>query len=247
MKYLKIILAIVGTFGFMVLNFGNKTTVAKTDLDLMKLSSILQDEDILIIEWSLHARENMESLQSVDEVKKYTDDLKKQYPNWTWTSNDLEKQSETVAVLNKDSQTETIKILSTPTKNKVQTYVIYEVKGNDWKAESEKEINFLLNGRISDIFHENTTIFSCLKGEFSDKIDKTLPNEINHLLAAFNAKKIEGLHEENFISASAYSTLFDNAIQTKGKDMNLQIGIRNHGLGGKTTLVVGTPILTIEY
>ncbi|WP_066296860.1 YwmB family TATA-box binding protein [Bacillus sp. FJAT-29937] len=247
MKYLKIILAIVGILGFVVLNFGNKTTVAKTELDLMKLSSILQNEDILIIEWSLHARENMENLQSVDEVKKYTKNLMKQYPNWTWTSNDSGENSETVAVLNKNSHTETLKILSTPTKNKVQTYVIYEVKGNSWKAESEKEINSLLNGRISDIFHKNTTIFSCLKGEFNGKIDKTLPDEINQLLTAFDAKKIEGLHEENFISASAYSTLFDNTLQTKGKDMNLQIGIRNHGLGGKTTLVVGTPILTIEY
>ena len=29
--------------------------------------------------------------------------------------------------------------------------------------------------------------------------------------------------------------------------MNLQIGLRYQELGEKTTLVVGTPILTIEY
>ena len=31
------------------------------------------------------------------------------------------------------------------------------------------------------------------------------------------------------------------------KNMNLQIGIRSEGLGAKTTIVVGTPIITIEY
>ena len=29
--------------------------------------------------------------------------------------------------------------------------------------------------------------------------------------------------------------------------MNLQLGLRKQGMGGKTTLVVGTPIITIEY
>ncbi|MBY0123218.1 YwmB family TATA-box binding protein [Bacillus sp. S/N-304-OC-R1] len=247
MRYLKIFLVIVGTFGFIVLNFGNKTTVAKSELDLTKLASILQDEDILIIEWSLHAREKMENLQSADDVKKFTNELRTLFPDWEWTTNSSAKHSETMAVLDTDAQKETIKIVSTPINRNVQTYVIYEVKGNSWKAESEKKITSLLGSRISDIFHENTTIFSCLKGEFSDKIDKTLPEEINHLLAVFRAKEIEALNEDNFISASAYSTLFGNVLKTNSEDMNLQIGIRNHGLGEKTTVVVGTPIITIEY
>ena len=29
--------------------------------------------------------------------------------------------------------------------------------------------------------------------------------------------------------------------------MNLQLGVRKQGLGAKTTIVVGTPIITIEY
>lgn len=247
MRYLKLILAIVGIFGFIVLNFGNKTIVAKSELDLMKLASILQDEDILIIEWSLHAREKMENLQTADAVKKYTKELEASLPDWQWTTNSSAKHLETMAVLDTEEQTETLKIVSTPINKKVQTYVIYEVKGSSWKAESEKKISSLLNSRISDIFHENTTIFSCLKGEFNDRIDETLPEEINHLLAAFHAKEIEALNEENFISASAHSTLFGNVLQTNGKDMNLQIGIRNQGLGEKTTVVVGTPIITIEY
>ncbi|KAB2336532.1 YwmB family TATA-box binding protein [Cytobacillus depressus] len=247
MKYIQSILAIIGIFSFIVLNLGNKTTVANSELDLTKIASILQDENIFITEWSLYARENMENLRTLEDVNTYIEVLKKQYPNWYWTSTSSEQHQETVAVLKRNAQKETIKILSTPTKQQVQTYVIYEVKGNGWKSELEKDLNHLLVSRTSDIFHKNSTIFSCLKGEFNDKIEESLSEEISHLLAVFHAKEVEGLKEQNFISTSAYSTMFDNPVETNGKDMNLQIGIRNQGLGEKTTLVVGTPIITIEY
>jgi hypothetical protein len=41
--------------------------------------------------------------------------------------------------------------------------------------------------------------------------------------------------------------LFTGSIENQRDNMNLQIGIRSERLGGKTTIVVGTPIITIEY
>ncbi|MBS4190110.1 YwmB family TATA-box binding protein [Bacillus sp. FJAT-49705] len=247
MKTTKLILLIIGIIGFVIINIGNKTTVAKGEFDLLALASILQDENILITEWSLHAREKMENVESLEQVQNFTENLKQQYSNWEWTSKSYEKHLETVAFLNSNAQNETIKILTTPTKGQVQTYLIYEVKGKGWHEKVEKNISKQLQSRISDIFRGNATFFSCLKGEFNDKIDKTLSNEMDHLLTAFNAEEVEALSEENFISTSAYSTKFDKSIATKSKDMNLQIAIRNQGLGGETNLVVGTPIITIEY
>ena len=49
------------------------------------------------------------------------------------------------------------------------------------------------------------------------------------------------------MSVSAYSPLFSDSIENKKDNMNLQIGIRSEGMGGKTAIVVGTPIITIEY
>ncbi|HVH96580.1 MAG TPA: YwmB family TATA-box binding protein, partial [Bacillus sp. (in: firmicutes)] len=46
---------------------------------------------------------------------------------------------------------------------------------------------------------------------------------------------------------TAYSPLFGETIQTMTDEINLQLGVRKQGLGGKTTIVVGTPIITVEY
>jgi hypothetical protein len=78
-------------------------------------------------------------------------------------------------------------------------------------------------------------------------MNTTLPLTVNHLLTVFQAKEIESLAEKNFISTSANSALFMNTIKSRDKDINLQIGLRTNGLGSKTTLVIGTPIITIEY
>ena len=83
-----------------------------------------------------------------------------------------------------------------------------------------------------------------MKGSISDKIDMALPTVANDLLKSFDGKKIEALKEETFMSVSANSPMFSDSI---ARDMNLQIGIRSEGLGAKTTVVVGTPIITIEY
>ena len=67
----------------------------------------------------------------------------------------------------------------------------------------------------------------CIKGEFNDKIDKTLPLEMKHLLAVFKAKEVEALKEDAFISSSAYSTMFSESVEAGEKEMNVQLGIRS--------------------
>ncbi|MGN7399365.1 YwmB family TATA-box binding protein [Cytobacillus praedii] len=246
MKKTKKIFAIVVLIGFMLVNLGNKTTVADGELDLLKIASVLQDENILISEWSLHAREKMEMLDEA-EIKEYTKELQQQFPNWEWSVQSSVGHSEAVAVLKHGNKTETIKILSTPIKDQYQTYVIYEVKGQGWNQKVQENLPKRIADRITDIFRGNATTFSCIKGEFNDKIDKTLPLEIKHLLAVFKAKEVEALKEDAFISSSAYSTMFSESVEAGEKEMNVQLGIRNQGMGGKTTIVVGTPIITIEY
>ncbi|WP_171051754.1 YwmB family TATA-box binding protein [Alteribacter natronophilus] len=65
----------------------------------------------------------------------------------------------------------------------------------------------------------------------------------------FSAKIIEHLTEPSFVSLSANTPLWDNGIETGGETMNLQIALRatQDGLGGKTTVTIGTPIITAEY
>lgn len=247
MKKLAIVLSIIGIIGFMIMNVGNKTTVAKRELDLFTLAFGMQDKGILINEWALHAREKMERLQTIQEVKAFTNELKQKYPDWEWSFQTTEQSWEALAVIGDNgTMSETVKILSTPTKGQVQTYLIYEAKGQGWKKDTQN-LAAALNSRISEVFREKPTIFSCIQGEFNDKMNKSLLYTANQLLAAFNAKEIEALKEDQFISTSAYSPLFNESVETNGKEMNIQLGLRTQGMGAKTTIVIGTPIITIEY
>ena len=90
-------------------------------------------------------------------------------------------------------------------------------------------------------------IFSCLFSELGGNMNESVSASVTRLLQAFQAKEVETLKEKNFVSTTSYSPLFSGAIQGETEQMNLQLGFRNQGMGGKTTLVVGTPIITIEY
>lgn len=242
MKKIPFILSIFGIIGFIVFQAGNKTTVADTDHEIKTLASVLQNEDIMITGWSIYARETLQE-GNVDEL---VNELKAQLPDWTWANSDS-THGEIVAVSNSPELQEKIKIVSTDTKGPIHTYVMYEVRGQFWNKNTEAFLDKNLPGRIFDIFRENATTFSCIEGEIDDKIKSDLPVYKRKLLKAFNAREVEGLEEETFISTSAVSPLFDKSLSNE-HDMNLQLGLRKtERLGAKTTLVVGTPIITIEY
>ncbi|CAM3835987.1 YwmB family TATA-box binding protein [Mesobacillus thioparans] len=239
MKKIPFILSIFGIIGFIVFQAGNKTTVADADHEIKTLASVLQNEDILITGWSLYARETLEQ----ENVEALVKDLKVQLPEWTWSGHD----GEITAVMKSSDILEKIKIVSTDTKGPLHTYVMYEVRGQYWNKNTETFLNKNLPGRIFDIFRGNATTFSCVKGEINDKIKSALPVYKSKLLKAFNAREVEGLAEESFISSSAVSPLFDKTLSNE-HDMNMQLGLRKtERMGAKTTVVVGTPIITIEY
>ncbi|MBT2678641.1 YwmB family TATA-box binding protein [Bacillus sp. ISL-35] len=239
MKKIPYILSIFGIIGFIVFQAGNKTTVADADHEIKTLASVLQDEDILITGWSLYARETLEQ----ENVESLVKDLKVQLPEWTWSGHN----GELTAVMNSSEIQEKIKIVSTDTKGPIHTYVMYEVRGQHWNKNTETFLNKNLPGRIFDIFRGNATTFSCVEGEINGKIKSALPVYKSKLLKAFNAREVEGLAEGSFISSSAVSPLFDKTLSNE-HEMNMQLGLRKtERLGAKTTVVVGTPIITIEY
>ncbi|WP_042463423.1 YwmB family TATA-box binding protein [Neobacillus dielmonensis] len=217
--------------------------------DLAKLTEGLKTENILLQEWTYYAREQVTDLKSEQEVREYAEQLKKKFPEWQWTEKNTAESWELTAVSpTSNHHTEMLQIMATHTKQPLTAYTVYRVSGKQWNEASEaffKSPEF--ENRHSDIFREKPTVFACVKGLYSDTIDRALPETAKKLLSGFKATEIEALKEETFMSVSAASPLFFDSIDTKNENMNLQIGLRSEGLGGKTTVVVGTPIITIEY
>lgn len=217
--------------------------------DLAKIGSVLQAEHILLNEWSFYAREHLSGLKSEKEVQEYAEELQQKFPDWEWSVKNTSEYREVTAVSpTSKHHSEMLQIMATHTKQPTDAYIVYRVSGRDWNKASEAFFTSeQFNDRLSDIFRGKPTVFSCMKGTLSDKIDTALPATINKLLSSFNAKQIEALKEENFMSVSASSPMFTGSIENRKNNMNLQIGLRSEGLGAKTTIVVGTPIITIEY
>ena len=221
---------------------------AKNEDDLFKIASILEQENVHIHKWSLTARELLETVQTKQEAERKMDQLRKQFSHWDWTiSKDDDRWEAKADFTPKKDVNESIRMLSTVTDRQVQTYIVYEVTGNGWNEKTREFIEDSILERIDGIFHGKSTIFSCVYGDFSDKMEKSVSEHVDSLLKAFQAQEVESLQEDSFISTTAYTPLFGETIQTMTDKMNLQLGVRKQGLGAKTTIVVGTPIITVEY
>ena len=234
---------------FLVVMMGYRTTEAKEVQDLIKIGSIFQTENIMLNEWSLYAREQVVDLKSEKDVKEYADKLQQRFPNWDWSVKNTNQEWEVTAVSpTSKNHKEVLQIMATHTKQLVSAYIVYRVSGKTWNKDVESFFTSnQFKNRLSDIFREKPTFFSCMQGEVGGKMNKALPALGSHLLSVFKAKEIEALKEDTFMSVSAFSPLFSDSIENEKDSMNLQIGIRSEGLGAKTTVVIGTPIITIEY
>jgi len=216
--------------------------------DLAKIGAVLQADDILLTDWSFYAREHVTGMKSEREVQEYARKLQEKFPEWEWSVTNTSQKWEVTAISPTKHHKEMLQIMATHTKQPVNAYIVYSVNGIGWnKADDAYFTSNELKNRLSDIFRGKPTVFSCMKGVFNDKIDKALPVAVSKLLSRFDAKEIEALKEETFMSVSASSSMFSGFIDQRKNNMNLQIGLRSEGLGAKTTIVVGTPIITIEY
>jgi len=217
--------------------------------DLAKIGSVLQAEHILLDDWSFYAREHVTGMKSVEEVQEYAKKLQQKFPDWKWSvTNTSQKWQVTAVSPTSKHHQETLQLMSSHTKQPVDAYIVYSVRGNEWNKTTEGFFTTkTFRNRLSDIFRGKPTVFSCMKGVFSDKIDTALAKKADRIMSGFNAREIEALKEENFMSVSASSPIFTGSIDHKLHNMNIQIGLRSEGLGSKTTIVVGTPIITIEY
>jgi hypothetical protein len=249
-RKIKVFFIMFAIIGFIILQVGNRTTVAKEELDLLKLASVLQSENILLDEWSLNAREHLVNLKTQKEIQAYTNDLRQKFPDWKWSTPSTSRQKWEITAVSPSHQNrkESLQLMATLTKQKADAYIIYRVTGTALNSSTE---SFFTGGkfeaRLSDIFREKPAIFSCIKGVYGDKMVKALPNKVNNVLSAFNAKEVEALKEDSFMSVTGFSPMFANSIDGKNGSFNLQVAVRSEGLGAKKTIVIGTPIITVEY
>ena len=132
-------------------------------------------------------------------------------------------------------------------KNKKEYYIIIDILNNKvYKniVAIYKNLNNILNSYSNEV-----DIYLCVVGEYTknlqlDKSDDILQN----ILYNMNAKEIDRVREENFISVTAYSKLLlENNLDYIGNKINLNIGIRYSENEDKTLIYMATPIIKLDY
>ncbi|WP_158598301.1 YwmB family TATA-box binding protein [Falsibacillus albus] len=237
------------TLGFIYFLLGNTTTnAAKQGIDLWRMAEAVQHDNGKVIEWSLHTRETL-NIENAGQFRAKMEKLQETFPQWDWKQDEKKDRFAAVgtSVSANSNFHEKIQLLSTLKNGQRFSYILYEVSGQNWSKEEAQLIKEKFPKQLALIYKEKPVIFSCIKGEFNDKIDHVLSKYASDMLKEFHAEEKESLKEKDFYSVSAYSPDFTQAVPLRNTEMNVQIGLRKSGMGAKTTIVIGTPILTIEY
>ena len=239
MKKIMYLFLVTITFATAIFFNWGKIGMADTEVgQLNRFADVLNKKDISITSWNLYAREAKINTSATEVMKKYKNNFK----NFKW-SIDKEK-NKIIGVSNHTFVTERLVVTSTGDNS---SYVIYELTGTKWDKRTEKETKNLIDQSMENIFNEEPTFFTCIKGTMGGKLEGVLQGIKNDFLETFKATKIEEIKEGAFVSVSAYTEQWNDALVANGKKINLQIAIRENNVDESKTIIIGTPIITVEY
>jgi TATA-box binding len=231
------------TMFILITLMANHIGAAEIESNISRIADGMEAQGVQVDEWSLYAKKNVDR-KTINEVKQ----MAGQYRQFNWT---FEEDGDVFKAIGyfenkKEKITEKLQILTTLTNDYSHAYILYGVKGvgvqSGWESADE-----YFGKRSFDIFQENVTTFACMSGSLDDKINLSLVQKSKQLLKEFKASPIENLQEQDFLSVSAKTPLWEDFIPTNNDEMNIQIALRTDGMGDKTTVVIGTPIITSEY
>lgn len=238
-----IYLASACIIGFVAVLLGNNTSGATWEMeDLKQLTQAFTELDGEIIEWSLYAREPV-YIESKEDWNVKKQQLERQFPEAHWTMN----TNEFTGKIDFEFAQVTIRLLNNNDHGISSSFLTYELQGFKWDEDSKKFAYKTSSEQLNKLFSKMPIVFSCIKGEFNMEMDEFTTVSLHEFMSSLEAFEIESIKEEEFQSISAYSSRLTQNIALPDTQMNMQIGIRKNELGARTTLVVGTPILTIEY
>ena len=132
-------------------------------------------------------------------------------------------------------------------KNSTESYLMVDILDNRVYKNIVDIYNVLENCLNSH--YCKFEIYTCIAGEYGKKLQIDKYNDIlDEILYNMNAKVIEKVQEENFLSVTAYTkVLKENYLEYFGRKINLNIGIRYSEDDEKTLIYIATPIIKLDY
>ncbi|MYL34239.1 hypothetical protein GLW05_11585 [Pontibacillus yanchengensis] len=209
---------------------------------LTDITDFIKNHNLEVGTWEVTMKKDINQ----DEMSYYKEMLQTQYPHMTIKETENEKSKKFVFT-NHQKKSQFVEKFIMVVSKEMQSYaqILYVATGDEWNESTKSNFMPRLNQLKSAIFQENTTIFTCVKTEYNGIIDGVL------LLEKFSTRlqieELQILNEEDFISVTGLTKKWSQAIPYGDQgSMNVQFALRE-GMGAKTTLTFGTPVITNEY
>ncbi|MET3507371.1 YwmB family TATA-box binding protein [Halalkalibacter oceani] len=219
---------------------------------LTELLQFAEDEQLAVNEWQVRVREDQLGSVSKQAFIAKTQSLEKKLSGWEKESLSLEG-SEWKALFTyhdpNQQMTESVQLFAYQDGQADQhtALLTYAVKGTNNPGEDLESHQNLVEQRIQQLGLAQSDVYVQIQAY--DHNDRNVSNKqlARTWVTKLGAKKVEALNEESFVSLSAYNPDWPTGIVTNELEMNVQLAIREQGLGARTTVTLGTPIITTEY
>ncbi|WP_062351609.1 YwmB family TATA-box binding protein [Bacillus kwashiorkori] len=232
-----------------ILTIHGKTVQVTNQTDLNKMMAAVEKMNGQLTQWSIFSREELEKNMTTNELVNKEKEWKEKFPQFQWEKQHINNQWQLIGTYynSKHQYEENLKLTANLYENGIQGFVLYEIKGEKWDSHIANFLNDHQQKMVASISQKHPIIFSCISGEFSDMISLVESNKMDEMIETFNGKIIEKLTEEKFVSITMNSNLFAYELPSENGSFNMQFSLREGQMGEKTSFVIGTPIITVEY
>ena len=208
----------------------------------------LKDNQAHVSSWSVYAREIQSSGVTRKNFDRTANQVKKKFSDYEWRSLEPNEGAigwEGTKKIHSGNVQMSINYMAYPRGKHFQTVTLYRVNGESFKQIQWSQNKKYIRAEMKRIFNGEEHIYTCVKAYHSAKMKLALIDEGMRYLKLFSATPVERLQDKTFVSISAYTKTWNNAIYTANKKMNIQAALRNDG--DRTIIVLGSPIITVEY
>ncbi|MCI1881127.1 MAG: YwmB family TATA-box binding protein [Sporolactobacillus sp.] len=198
-------------------------------------------------DWTVFVREELPGTIDRLQFERFAEKERKQFADYSWKA--IKRNDGVVSWIGRTAEkgetTDRFTIAAYPQGNRFRSVLLYQVRGESFDEQKWPSQRKNLRQAITEIFHGQETIFSCVRALRHDTMGLGLLEEGDRYLKLFSAAPVERLSEKTFVSLSAYTKAWNNNVNSGNRKMNIQVALRRDG--DRTMITIGSPIITLEY
>ncbi len=232
-------LILIVIFAF-VINTNTAKAKDHTFDEIEDMVELIQEKEFQLETWGVTFKKR----RQIQEIDSFIEEIKATYPS---ASLEITEDEEIIKYHFKRQKKKNVNesiLLVIQKSARRNVDIIYEISGSEWTKEGQSTYSLFADRATKVLFNGEFTKFSCITSYKSAIIDIVcLLEELSDL---WKINRLDYLNEDDFVVLSGNTPIWDDAVSLTDEKMNVQLAARE-GMGGKTTLTIGTPILTSEY